>query len=245
MDEEEASLYSRHSGIKMRVPESIFVIGCGGTGTWTAFMSAMIGVRQINLSDSDILEEHNRNRLPYEDKDVGKNKAVVLKEFIHKVRPNCEILTYEGIYNDTGLFQLSLVDIVFDCTDDSRIQEMVYKYCKEHKLKYVRVGCNAGHVTVLGDLEGVWGEGEQRYQVTPISIISPVLASLSALYHVVNEKHTIDYLRDISDIFKSTMPPVGKVCDVCPNKESCSPCVEHQTQQFEFCTHCPVVFEGA
>lgn len=239
-EDEEEVLYSRHTGVKMSVPEEVFIVGCGGTGTWTAIVLAMIGTKHIHLSDSDILELHNLNRLPYEVTEVNRNKAVALKDYIHNLRPNCEVITYESIYNDTGLFQL-ISPIIFDCTDDSKIQDILYKYCKDNKKRYVRVGCNADHVTVLGDLEGLWGDGEQRYQVTPISIISPIFASLVAVWHVVNGKSNIDYLKNISDIFKSTQLQKGKVCDECPLKDNCTPCIEHGTQQYEFCSHCPII----
>lgn len=238
-EDEEETLYSRHTGVKMLVPEEAFVVGCGGTGTWVAIILSMIGTKRIHLSDSDILELHNLNRLPYKVTEIGKNKATSLKNYIHEIRPNCEIITYDGIYNDTGLFQLTS-NLVFDCTDDSKTQGILYTYCKDHKKRYVRVGCNADHVTVLGDLEGLWGDGEQRYQVTPISIISPIFASLVAVWHVVNNKYNIDYLKNISDIFKSTSIVTGKVCNECPLKDTCNPCGEHKTSQYEICSHCPI-----
>ena len=60
---------------------SICIIGCGGLGTTTAQYLAMTGIGQMLLIDFDKVEISNLNRqLSYLEKDIGKNKAEVLKK---------------------------------------------------------------------------------------------------------------------------------------------------------------------
>lgn len=55
----------------------IYIIGCGGVGSWLAPNLAML-TRDITLVDGDILEEKNLNRQLFSRDDIGRNKAEVL-----------------------------------------------------------------------------------------------------------------------------------------------------------------------
>ena len=197
----EQDLYSRHKDIDMKIPLEIFVVGCGGTGTWVSIMSAMVGVKAIHISDHDILEQHNRSRLPYKADDVGRLKTEVLKEFILSIRPDCTVYTYGGIHSEMDLFALT-GEVIFDCNDNPEIQKMIFKYCKEYKLKYVGVGCNADHVTVLDDLDLVIGDNEASpYEATPMFLIPAILSASCALWNVIkNRQKNIYVLKNISDM---------------------------------------------
>lgn len=199
----EEDLYNRHKGIDINVPNEIFVVGCGGTGTWTSILAAMMGVKIIHVADHDILENHNRSRLPYKESDIGKLKTDVLKEFISSIRPDCALYTYDGIHKESDLFILT-GDVIFDCNDNPDVQDMIYKYCKDQKLKYVGVGCNANHITVLDDLDLVFkGKEHDPYEIMPMFIIPAITASSCALWNVfIKQTSKINVLKNISDMFK-------------------------------------------
>lgn len=187
----------------MKIPNEIFVVGCGGTGTWTSIMAAMMGVKIIHISDHDILENHNRSRLPYKESDIGKLKTDVLKEFILTIRPDITIYSYDGIHTDVDLFILT-GDVIFDCNDNPVIQDMIYKYCKSQKLKYVGVGCNADHISVLDNLDLVFTSKEHDpYQVTPVFLIPPIIAASCALWNVIKQTDKINVLEDISNMLEA------------------------------------------
>ena len=200
---EEDGLYTRHKGIEMKIPQEIFVVGCGGTGTWISILGAMMGVKIIHISDHDVLENHKRSRLPYKERDIGKLKTEALKEFITLIRPDCTIYTYEGIHTDSDLFTLT-GEVIFDCNDNPEIQDMIYKYCKNEKLKYVGAGCNANHVSIIDNLDFVCGREYSPYEITPMFIIPAISSAACAWWNVVKQIDRIYVLKNLSDMYKGT-----------------------------------------
>lgn len=200
MDNED--LYLRHKNVEMKIPNEIFVVGCGGTGTWVSILGAMMGVNIIHLADHDILENHNMSRLPYSEEDVGNLKTKVLKDFIKNIRPDCSIYTYEGIHNETDLLMLT-GEVIFDCNDNAQIQDMIYKYCKENKLRYISVGCNANHFTVINNLDTLFRSDEvSPYQITPMFVVPAVVAACCSWWNIIKQKDNIHQLKSISEIFE-------------------------------------------
>lgn len=199
---DEEDLYKRHNGIEMKVPNEIFVIGCGGTGTWTSIMAALMGVKIIHIADHDIIEIHNLSRLPYRQSDIGRLKTDVLKEYLQTIRPDSTIYTYDGIHTDLDLIALT-GDVIFDCNDNPKVQKMIFDYCKEHKLRYIGVGCNANHISVIENLDLVCRSDEHDpYEITPIFLLPALVASACGLWNVIKGKQNIYTLKNISDILE-------------------------------------------
>lgn len=200
MDNED--LYLRHKNVEMKVPKEIFVVGCGGTGTWISIMGAMMGVNIIHLADHDTLENHNRSRLPYSEDDVGNPKTQVLKKFIKNIRPECSVYVYDGIHNETDLLMLT-GEIIFDCNDSPSIQEMIYSYCKKNKLRYVSVGCNKEHITVIENLDLLFrSEEHSQYEITPMYLLPPIISAVCAMYNIIKGKKDINQLKTFTEIFE-------------------------------------------
>lgn len=241
--ETDDDLYIRQNLVPLGIPEEISIVGCGGTGSWVGFLTAMVGVKRIHLFDDDILENHNRSRLPYPQDWVGKKKTECLKQFIQSVRPECMVMTYGGIYNDTHLILLA-GSIVFDCNDDFTIQKMVAKYCKSNKLRYIGVGCNADHITIREDISKVWsvGDGQDRYQVTPMFIVPPMVASLCAVWNIFKHHKDVSVLNSISFMFTDAYKKskVSGQCGSCLMKSDCAGCQECGNDLLTPCIHCPV-----
>ena len=173
-------IYLRQEELQVEVPPVISVVGVGGVGSWVAIIGAMLGVEEIHLFDSDSLEIHNLNRLPYTEEDVGKPKTLVCKEFINRIRPDTLVFTHPAIDE----FSLdSLRGFVFICTDTVRSQDMVRKYCVEEELPFLHLGYDGRHFTLEGKKElTVWGiEGVQDgYRIVPSYVITPVFVALLA-----------------------------------------------------------------
>ena len=185
----------------MKIPEDIFVVGCGGTGSWSAILAAMMGVKIIHLADHDVIEKHNLSRLPFKEGDIGRPKTEVLKEFILSIRPDCTVYIYGGIHSEMDLFVLT-GEVIFDCNDNPEIQKMIFKYCEEYRLKYIGVGCNADHLSVIDNLDFVnFGSGDP-YEVTPMFVIPAIIASSSGLWNLVKGKEKIIVSKKLSDILE-------------------------------------------
>ncbi len=84
-------MYDRQASLGIYSPEEVSIIGCGGIGAWVAIDLAMTGTEKVNLFDSDDLEAHNLNRLPFTLNDIGKPKVEVLKKYIENIRPDADV----------------------------------------------------------------------------------------------------------------------------------------------------------
>ena len=195
-------IYLRQEELHVEVPPIISVVGVGGIGSWVAIIGAMLGVEEIHLFDSDSLEIHNLNRLPYTEEDVGKPKTLVCKEFINRIRPDTLVFTHPAIDE----FSLdSLRGFVFICTDTVRSQDMVRKYCVEEDLPFLHLGYDGRHFTLEGMKElSVWEiEGTQDgYRVVPSYVITPLFVTLLAYLSIdlgltPEEIYISDSLREV------------------------------------------------
>jgi molybdopterin/thiamine biosynthesis adenylyltransferase len=76
--------YSRQYDIVMPelLNERINIIGCGGIGSWTAFLLAKMGCQNIFVYDDDIVEDHNIASQFFKESDIGQLKRDALKASI-------------------------------------------------------------------------------------------------------------------------------------------------------------------
>jgi len=176
-------LYSRQVELRLNIPVSITVVGCGGIGTWVAIDAAMSGIKTIYLYDPDVIEESNRNRLPFCQGAINRPKVEVVAEFIQAIRPDAIVVPIqdklEGILLDV---QSSVCYCYIDCTDSPKTQMTLYKFCKERGFSYIRAGYDGTHITDTSVVSG-WinaaSEGE-NYQVNPSWVVpAQVVAALA------------------------------------------------------------------
>lgn len=116
-----------------------YIVGCGGVGFWLGIILAMQGQQNFVLIDGQKIERTNLNRLPVPPTWLGTNKAIALRKVMRSMRPVTAIRTItEHIEASTlsliteGGRQMragtkSLSKIVWDCTDDARIQKKIFK----------------------------------------------------------------------------------------------------------------------
>lgn len=161
-------MYERQEKLELAIPQTVDIIGCGGAGAWAVLYSALIGIEKINIYDSDVIEEHNLNRLPFTIDSVGKLKTLVLKEMVESMRPDCDVSVFGNISNT--LFPTLLTsDFVMDCTDKFTIQKELYDYCKKFKVNYIKAGYDGAHMTLTQTIPtwAVKDEDESSYTTEP------------------------------------------------------------------------------
>jgi len=176
-------LYDRQIEIGLTLPTAVTVVGLGGIGSWVAIDLAMSGVPNLYLFDPDVMEESNRNRLPFCQSSINRPKVEVVSDYIKAIRPDCIVVAIqeklEGILLD---IQLSLSNLIVECTDSPRAQFTIYNACKEHLVRFIRAGYDGTHGTVSGVVSG-WiktDEEEAHYQVNPSWVVpSQVFAALA------------------------------------------------------------------
>lgn len=123
-----------------------YIIGCGGVGFWLGTLLAMQGQESFCLIDGQKIEKSNLNRLPVPPSWIGTNKAVALRKTIRTLRPltivqvvttHVEENTIPFLMKNVGYGRI----IVWDCTDDGRIQQKIYKLLKTRgDIKYRKIG---------------------------------------------------------------------------------------------------------
>lgn len=98
------------------------VVGCGGTGSATAMLLARLGVGQLALFDSDIVEATNLNRLygaTREDADAMRLKVDVVAREVARMGVGVRAVPIPmRIDADTARDALLSCDVIFGCTDD-------------------------------------------------------------------------------------------------------------------------------
>lgn len=189
------AIYNRQSKIPLSIPPVCTVVGCGGTGYWTALFLAMSGVEKIILIDPDIIEQSNLNRLPCSSKDVGRFKTAVLAGHIRSLRPDCNVITYNKTIYNQQTAQL-VQGVVFCCTDSIKSQRLLWDYCFDHNLKYQRVGYDGTYLNVsrLYPHRVVLGRkstAADGYTVTPSWVVPAVQAACAAVFSVLCKELTL------------------------------------------------------
>lgn len=181
------------------------VVGCGGTGWWTALFLAMTGTNELVLIDGDTVDESNLNRLPIHMRDVGRMKVDVLYQFIKNLRPDCNVRRYaEWLdFKDPKVVDVLdkvLVGRVFCCTDTLTSQMYLNRYCEQWSRPYTRVGYDGLELNVSRSMpltfkepkDEVIGEG---YQHTPSWVVPSVVAAALGVYReCIGWEHRLELL---------------------------------------------------
>ena len=128
LNKEELRHYSRHilldeigvEGQKKLKKAKVLVIGAGGLGCPAAVYLGAAGIGHLGIIDFDEVDISNLHRqIIYQTKDVGKNKAQILKERILANNPHISIKVYKerfGIENAAKLCEE--YDLILDGCDN-------------------------------------------------------------------------------------------------------------------------------
>jgi len=179
----DGDIYSRQQEIGLSIPESVTIAGVGGIGSWVAIDAAMSGVGNLYLFDPDVLEESNRNRLPFCQSSINRPKVEVVAEYIQAIRPEAIVVAVkdklEGILLD---LQLSICGVVIDCTDSPKAQFTIYNTCKKSGITYIRAGYDGTRIMVTSHVSG-WIKTdveEENYEVNPSWVVpAQIVAALA------------------------------------------------------------------
>ena len=96
----------------------LLIIGCGGLAHAALPYLLSSGIGNVTIFDGDLIEASNLNRQHlFIPKDVGKNKALVLKEYCSFHFPKVTIISVERMFKPQVEKLASTIDLVFDFTD--------------------------------------------------------------------------------------------------------------------------------
>ncbi|MEN9943447.1 MAG: adenylyltransferase [Bacteroidota bacterium] len=123
----------------------ILVIGCGGLAHAALPYLLSSGIGNASLFDGDTVDASNLNRQHlFTPNDIGRNKALVLKEYCALHFPNASVICEERMFDDFN--RLHSFDLVFDFTDRLAIKlELAKHFEKKHiPFFYAAAQMNAG-----------------------------------------------------------------------------------------------------
>ncbi len=117
--------------------KKVGIVGCGSLGSRTAELLARWGIDFI-LIDFDKIEKSNLDSQIYFEKDVGKFKAIALKNKLKQInsKAKLEVLKKE-LTEDNAEKLLSKCDLVVDGTDNLKARFAINKACKKLKIPWV------------------------------------------------------------------------------------------------------------
>jgi hypothetical protein len=99
---EAPDVFAREAALNLTRPKKAAVVGCGGVGSWVAYLLAMAGVEELWLFDMDTVSPHNRNRVPVMASHDGKLKTEAMRDMITMVRPDCRVYAMRGFTPEIG-----------------------------------------------------------------------------------------------------------------------------------------------
>jgi molybdopterin/thiamine biosynthesis adenylyltransferase len=210
MPRQQEALYERQNRIReLHIPDVATVVGCGGTGFWTAFLLAMSGAEELILIDTDKIERSNMNRLPVVEDSIGKEKTKVLAEFIRLFRPDIRIECQHLKVETPAQCQL-LRGSVFCCTDNLKSQQLICAYCKKNRIKYQRIGYDGTVLNVSRAFPLSFDSNTpDGYTIVPSWVVPAVLAAAMGVASSLYKEIAI--MDDISKLHIATskMVPEG------------------------------------
>ena len=169
------TLYIRQQELSLHTPGNITVVGCGGIGSWVAIFAAMSGVKNLYLFDPDVVEDSNRNRLPFCEGAINEPKVEVTANFIRAIRPDALVITIQSKMDET-LFRIQRSlghGVLIDCTDSPKTQITLYKQCRSYGYPYIRAGYDGTSIMVTSHVSG-WIKTdveEEQYEVNPSWVV--------------------------------------------------------------------------
>lgn len=109
----------------------VLCVGLGGLGSPSALYLAAAGVGSLGLLDPDTVSLSNLQRqILYTSADLGKPKALVARERLLALNPECRITAYQGALDSENAENLiAQYDFVLDGTDDLETKFLINDTC--------------------------------------------------------------------------------------------------------------------
>ena len=165
-------MFIRQQALNLRLPQSVAVVGCGGVGTWAAYLLAMAGVQNLWLFDFDTISGSNLNRIPFTNEHIGMLKTEAVRDLILKIRPDCNVLCMgkfsEGLVKSIHLSEE--VDVVVVTTDSLKSRKEVFDWSQSSGVAYFEAAAEGDYGSATGEPADFATEAEEMpgYASVPV-----------------------------------------------------------------------------
>lgn len=118
-------------GQKKLQEASVLIVGTGGLGCPAALYLAAAGVGTIGLIDHDKVDETNLHRqVLFTEGDIGRNKAEVAREALHKRNSSITVKAYIDQFDlENALDLVGEFDLILDGTDNFQTKYLINDAC--------------------------------------------------------------------------------------------------------------------
>jgi len=132
--------YGRQTGIiniEKFSDNEIMIVGCGAIGSFVGIALAKMGLTNFKIYDGDRVEEHNFPNQFFTEEDLGKFKAIALKQHMVAFNSKCEI--FVGLKFDKD----SRADfpIVISCVDKMSVRKMIFESAVKEEACQLFIDC--------------------------------------------------------------------------------------------------------
>lgn len=183
-------MMQRQQALNLQLPDEVAVVGCGGVGSWTAYLLAMAGVPKIWLFDSDLVSESNLNRIPVDASWIGKPKSKAVAALIQTVRPDCVTMPV-GMFTKQLADKLSLaVTWIVSTTDTLRSRQLVQEWASNNDASYIEAAAEGDFGSATGEPAN-WATADEvnpGYASVPVWCAPCVSAAVLAVSHIVHNQ---------------------------------------------------------
>lgn len=182
------TLYARQQSLNLSVPDSVWVVGCGGVGYWTAQTLGLAGVPKLYLFDGDRLSESNLNRIPYSADSVDQFKADLLAAEIKRLRPACMCLGFPIKFSPQVVESLLWPNWLVCTTDTHASRQMCSTWCREKGVSYLEAAAEGEFGSISGSPADFATDDEVNpgYASVPVWAGPVMAAGLLAGMHILH-----------------------------------------------------------
>lgn len=205
----------------------VTIIGCGATGSILGVLLAKMGVGGISLWDGDTIEEHNLPNQFFRESDLGKNKAMALKEVLESFGGQ-DVRAVDGNFVPSS--HVVSGEIVILAVDSMKVRKEIWEKSIKNKFGAKlfidpRVGAESFRIYALRPTDTraqvayeetlYTDEGAAQVPCTERSIMYTVslMASVMGKYvrnYVMGETNPFEFMGDLNNFyFISEMDPVS------------------------------------
>jgi molybdopterin/thiamine biosynthesis adenylyltransferase len=132
------------------------IIGCGGLGGYLIEELARLGVGNLVLIDSDVIEEHNLNRQLLSTSDVlNRAKVEVAAERVRSINPAVTVTPLKTVFfHDNGRELVQGADVVLDGLDTIPARMELAQICHEMSIPLVHGAIGGWYGQVATQMPG-------------------------------------------------------------------------------------------
>ncbi len=200
-------------GQEKLIQARVLIVGAGGLGCPAAMYLAAAGIGHLTIADADKVELSNLQRqIAHHTRDIGKNKAVSVRETVANLNPNIEIQALETRLEGSLLqTEAKKADLVLDCSDNFATRFEVNRACFASKRPLVSGAAIRfeGQVAVFDPRQAespcyrcLYPEqGDLNERCTQAGVISPITGIVG----------TIQALEAIKVLLRIGQPLTGKL----------------------------------